>query len=287
MDENFERDYLKGKEVSDLVLEFSKDLVKEDAKLLDVAENIENKIIMLGAKPAWPINISINSIAAHYTPVAGDTTVFKAGDLVKMDIGVQVNGLAVDTAYTVCIGKKSHPMIDSSKKAMEEAMKILKPGVKVCELSDVIVDTVKSFGFNTIRNLSGHGIERHNQHAPPSIPNMKNSDKTEIESGQLIAIEVFTTNGEGLVIDSGNELIFKYVQDRPARMWEARKLMEIARKDFDMMPFAKRQVKGISPFKLDLAVNELMFAGCLHGYSPLREQSNGLVAVWEDTKLVK
>jgi len=287
MDENFEKDYKKAREVSDLVLEFSKDLVKENAKALDIAEKIEDKIRLLGAKPAWPVNISINDIAAHYTPVVNDETVLKENDLVKMDIGVQINALAVDRAYTICIGNKTHPMIEASSKAVEETLKILKPGVKVSELSAVMEDTVKQFGFNTIRNLSGHGIERHEQHANPSIPNAKNNNQTEIKEGQLIAIEVFVTDGVGWVVDSGPELIFKHLQDKPVRMWEARKLLETSKKEFDRLPFAKRWIKNISLLKLDFAIKELLDSGCIRGYSPLREQSKGLVAVTEDTKLVK
>lgn len=287
MEEDFEKDYNKAREVSDLVVEFSKSLIKEDGKVLAIAEAIEEKIKELGAKPAWPINISINNIAAHYTPTADDTTILKKNDFVKVDIGTQVNGVAADRAYTICIGEKTHPMIEASKKALEETMKILKAGVKVYELSEVIENTVKEFGFNTIRNLSGHGIERHEQHASPSIPNAKNSIQTKIEEGQLIAIEVFVTNGIGWVIDSGSELIFKHIQDKPVRLWESRKLLEIAKTEFDRMPFAKRWIKSISPFKLDMAVTELLDAGCLHGYSPLKEESNGLVAVTEDTKLIK
>ena len=287
MDENFEKDWNKAKEISDVVMEFSRGLVRKGARVLDIADSIEQKILSMGAKPAWPVNISINEIAAHYTPVANDTLVLDENDLVKMDIGVQINGLAVDRAYTVCIGKKKHPMIEASQKAVDETLKILKPGVKVCELSEVMENTVKEFGFNTIRNLCGHAIERNEQHALPSIPNAKNTNQTKIKEGQLIAIEVFVTDGIGWVMDSGQELIFKHVADRPVRMWEARQLLEIAKKDFDRLPFAKRWIKDVPIMKLDLAINELLDNGSLHGYSPLKEQSNAPVAVTEETKFVK
>jgi methionyl aminopeptidase len=286
-DENFEKDYKEAKKVSDLILDFSKKLVVENAKIIEIAEKIENKINLFGAKPAWPVNISINSIAAHYTPTSDDKTILKEGDLVKVDIGTQVNGVAHDRAFTICIGSKSHLMIEAAEKALEEAMKILKPGVKVCELSEVIENTVKEFGFNTIKNLSGHAIERYEQHAQPSIPNAKNNIQTEIKEGQLIAIEVFVTNGDGWVIDSGQDLIFKYVKDKPVRMKEARRILEIAKTEFNKLPFAKRWIKEIPSIKFDLAIKELLDSGCIRGYCPLKEQSNGLVAVAEETKLVK
>jgi len=59
-------------------------LVREGGKLVDVAEEVEALMIKKGARPAFPVNIGINDIAAHYTPSTGDKTVFSAGDIVKV-----------------------------------------------------------------------------------------------------------------------------------------------------------------------------------------------------------
>jgi len=280
--------YAKAMEISNQVLTFARSLVKEDAKVLMIGDEVEGKIKNLGGGFAFPVNISLNNIAAHYTPDINDSLLLKDGDLVKIDVGVQVDGYISDQAFTICVGKKSHPLIDAAEKAVNEAVKMLRPGVQVFEISDVIVDVVSEFGFNPIQNLCGHGLEQYVQHASPTIPNGRNTIKDKIESGQAIAMEVFTTDGEGSVKESTPTLIYRYLQDRPTRMPEARKILEISKKSFEGLPFAKRWLVGtVSGIKLDFALRQLVENGALEGYPVLKEETNGLVAQHETTVVVE
>jgi methionyl aminopeptidase len=171
---------------------------------------------------------------------------------------------------------------------VENAIKAIRPGIKVCEISEIIENTVNEFKLKPIYNLSGHGLERFTQHAEPSIPNCKNNIQDEIKEGQAIAIEVFTTRGVGLVKESGQALIYKYERERPLRLWEARKILERAKGEFMGMPFAKRWVKDIaSGIKLELALKQLVEVGALKSYSVLKEESNAPVAQEEETIIVK
>lgn len=278
--------YRLAHDISDKVIDFAKPLVKEDAKILDVAEKIEKKIVELGAKPSWPVNFSINEIAAHVTPVMNDPTVLKENDLVKVDIGCQVDGYISDRAFTICIGKKTHPLIETSEKATKAALDALRPGVTVSEISGLIDDIVTESGFRPIRNLAGHSMSQNSQHEPPTIPNSKTNDTTEISEGTPIAIEVFTTDGNGWVKESSPTTIYKFLQDRPVRMPEARKILEMAKNDFEMLPFATRWLKEISPVKIEMALRQLVSAEALEAFPPLKEEANGMVAVYEDTKIV-
>jgi methionyl aminopeptidase len=80
--------YRKAGQIAKEVREWSRSLIKEGAKTLQIAEAIEEKIVKLGGKMAFPTNISINAIAAHSTPRINDETILMKGDLVKVDIGV-------------------------------------------------------------------------------------------------------------------------------------------------------------------------------------------------------
>lgn len=286
-----EKEELQAYEKAFLIAEdavgFAQKLIKENVKALKLAQDIENRILDLGGKPAWPVNISINEIAAHYTPSIGDNLVLKEGDFVKIDIGAQVNGYICDRAFTVCIGKKSDPMIEASKKALEECLKLIKAGTKVHEISEVCESTVNGLGFNVIRNLAGHRVERYNQHAHPSIPNGRNSIQDEIESGNVYAMEVFVTNGSGFVVESSPTEIFQYNQDVAVRLWEARKILELARDSFEKLPFTKRWITGISPLKIDMAFRQLIDSDALIEFPPLKEESSGMVAVTEKSVIVK
>lgn len=262
-------------------------LVKKDVKALELAEAIEKRISELGGKPAWPVNISINEIAAHYTPSIGDNLVLKEGDFAKVDIGAQVKGYICDRAFTVCIGKKSDPMIEASEKALEECLKLIKSGTKIHEISEVCENTVNNLGFNVIRNLAGHKVERYNQHAHPSIPNGKNSIQDEIEPGNVYAMEVFVTNGSGFVVESSPTEIFQYNKDSAVRLWEARKILELAKNEFEKLPFTKRWVTGVSPLKIEMVFQQLIDSEAVIEFPPLKEESNGMVAVTEKSVIVK
>jgi methionyl aminopeptidase len=252
-------------------------MLKENVGIFDLVEKIEKKILDLGGKIAFPVNISINENAAHYTPDLNDTIVLKENDLVKVDIGVDVEGYIWDRAFTVCIGKETHPLIEASEKALQEALKIIKPGVKIFEISEVVENTITEFGFNPVRNLCGHGLEQYVQHTSPTIPNGKNTIK-----------EVFSTNGVGLVKESAPVLIYKFMEEKPVRLFEARKILQKSRDEFEMLPFAKRWLTDVATgAKLDLALRQLVQIGALTEYPVLKEESNGLVAQTEETVIVK
>jgi len=286
MEEDVLKKYRLAHDISDEVIDFARPLVKEGARILDVAEEIEDRIFEMKAMPSWPVNFSINEFAAHVTPGIDDQTILKEGDLVKVDIGCQVDGYISDRAFTVFVGHKTHPLIETSEKATKAALDALKPGVKVSEISAIIEDIVVGAGFNPIRNLAGHSMAQNSQHEPPSIPNGRTNDQTEILEGTPLAIEVFTTDGSGWVKESSPTTIYKFLQNKPVRLTEGRRILEMAKNEFDMLPFATRWLEGISPVKLGMALRQLVEAEALECFPPLKEESGGMVAVYEDTRIV-
>ena len=284
MDEKDIENYKKVQKISNEVLKYAKSLKFENLTALQVAETIEDLIIKNKASPAWPVNVCINDVAAHFSPV-DDRIKINPGDLVKVDIGVHIDGYIWDQAFSVCVSKDKHPLIDAAEKALQEAVKTVKSGIKVCEISEVIDQVVAESGFRPIRNLTGHGIDRYVIHAPPSIPNVKNGITDKIEH-QPIAIEVFVTDGSGWVKESGEANIYRFNADRPVRMWEARKILEISKTRFNGLPFSPRWIKNVSLLKLDMAIHQLLELEAIASYPVLKEESGHQVAVAETTILV-
>jgi len=286
MDEEVIRKQIEAFEKMKVVLEYAKTLIRPNVKIFEIAEAIEKKIFEVGAKPAFPVNIGINEVAAHYTPSIDDQTVLKEGDMVKFDIGLHIDGYISDNAFTVFVGKNSHPMIDVAKKAVEEARKVLRENVKIKEISEVIENVVSSSGFKVVRNLTGHFLDRYVVHGI-SIPNVKNEIEIQIPKGQAVAIEVFVTNGSGWVKESLEVQIFQFREDKGSRFLEGKKILEMSKKDFEGLPFAKRWIKNIPKVKLDLALRDLINRGCLIDYPVLKEDDNSLVAQWEESFIVE
>jgi methionyl aminopeptidase len=162
---------------------------------------------------------------------------------------------------------------------------LIKPGVLLSDISTKIEETIKGFGFNPVRNLTGHGLERFHLHAEPSVPNVTFRSDYRLEEGQVIAIEPFATTGEGRVRETEPVLIFMVLEDKPVRNQDARTIMRFAQQS-NGLPFAERWLPG-TLFKIRLAMRELREKGALYDYAPLKEVSNGIVSQHEHTVIVK
>jgi len=267
-------------------LEFGRTLLKEDANLLEVSNKIEEFLFKKGGKIGFPVQISINDIAAHYTAVPEDTNTMKAGDIVKLDLGSQAEGYIGDTALTVEISTKNNSdLIKASKDALNEALKLCKPGTKVCEIGEVVDATIKSFGFKPIKNLSGHKIERYTLHGDISIPNFNNHDTTELEEGMVIAIEPFASTGIGIIKEGKPSSNYRLLTNQSARDPITREILNFIQKEFATLPFAKRHlVPKFSLAKVNYALTNLEKQGIIHQYPQLPEKQEGcLVSQHEHT----
>jgi methionyl aminopeptidase len=279
--------YIEAGKIAAQVLEYGKSLVKPGILAIEIAEKVDKKIAELKAKPAFPVNISINDIAAHWHPQINDKTMIKENDYVKVDVGVHVDGYIGDTASTVRIAGKDK-LIECSEKMLEKALIMFKPGTTIGDIGEAIENVAKEYGFNPIRNLTGHSLGRFDLHAGMTIPNIKNDSKYQLREDEVYAVEPFCTEGNGLVKDSGNSLIFRWISDRPTRLLEARKILELARGKFDGLPFAKRWIqKQFSPLKVELSLKELLAVNALYEYNPLKEVSEKPVAQSEHTVIVR
>ncbi len=292
-DEEREKLFEAGK-IAARIMEEGIEKIEEGAKLLDLANFVEREIEARGAKPAFPVNISVNYIAAHYSPQAWDESVFKKGDLVKLDIGVHVDGYIADIARSTIVGgggsteqNDLNKLIEASKKALDNAIKVIKPGIKTNEVGEVIENTIKKMGFMPISNLTGHKLARWNLHSGTVIPNIKTRHGDTINEGDVYAIEPFATDGFGRVVDDPNAIIFRYLEDRPLRMKEARDILKYVRENYKTLPFAERWISGLVPrFRLNHALRQLAHTKAIYSYHILKEKNRGIVSQAEHTVIV-
>ncbi|MGC8478789.1 MAG: type II methionyl aminopeptidase [Candidatus Micrarchaeia archaeon] len=275
--------------ISYKMLELAKDKVKEGAKLLDVANEIERYAKDNGYDLAFPVNISINEYAAHYTPSAFDDKVFGKNDIVKIDLGAKKDGVLGDCAITIDISGENQKLVEASKEALDNAVSSIRAGVKISEIGKVVEETIKGKGFVPIMNLGGHGVGIHELHAEPFIPNYDNGDETELEEGMVVALEPFATNGKGYVVNSDIFEIYGYVDDALTRDQNARKMLAEVKSRYNHEPFAVRWLSDLfgSRFTLYSAIKELMRAGAIEPYPALVESGKGMVAQTEVEVLVE
>ncbi|MBD3209298.1 type II methionyl aminopeptidase [Candidatus Woesearchaeota archaeon] len=261
-------------------------LIKAGASMRDVLDAIEKNIQDMGGRIAFPAQISLNNIAAHYCPTTTDDIQFKEGDIAKLDIGVHLDGRVADNAITVDLGSHDD-LTKASKEALQAALKIIRPGITLGEIGKTIQETIQSYNLQPIRNLSGHGLGHYQVHTPPAIPNVDTKDATELEEGQVIAIEPFATDGKGAIFESANPTIYTHTHDRATRNPYARILLKTI-KSYHGLPFAARWLERIhGAGKTRIGLKELHRIGALQAHPPLPEQNDGLVSQHEHSVIVQ
>ena len=279
--------YTKSGEICKKVREYGISLLKEGAKFVEIAEKIEAKIIELGGKPAFPVDLGVAHIAAHDSPRFNDERVLKMSDVVKLDLGVHINGAVTDTAVTVEIGSNNYKkLIECAEEALNKAIEIAKPKVKIREIGKAIQTVIQNYGFSPIINLSGHRIDLYEVHAKPSIPNFDNGDNNVLEEGQIIAIEPFVTIGDGRVTEGKPSGIYEFVNDKNIRNSNARKILAWIKEEYGTLPFSERWLikRFGSIVKLSLLLLER--EGIIKQFNILPEISKGVVAQAERTLIV-
>lgn len=275
-------DWIKAGEIASGAREYGKKICKEGITYLELANKIEEKIIELGGKVGFPVDVSVNSIAAHASPFPDETSIIQKGDVVKLDIGSHVNGYVADTACTIEVGTSKHEkLIKASEEALNNAIKICKIGTKLGEIGKIIQDTIVKFGFSPIKNLSGHGVAQWEIHTYPTVPNYDNKDPTELKKGMVIAIEPFATTGRGMIKDGKKCGVYGLVNLKPVRDMNARKLIEYIQNEFKTLPFHVRHLTKFSNASYLLRLLEK--EGILMQYTQLPDVDGGIVSQTEHT----
>ncbi len=288
MDSEIIETYKKAGIIAQKSVVYARSLIKEGMPLLEIAEKIEAKIVELGGKPAFPVNLSINEIAAHATPVFQDTE--KVHGLLKVDIGVHISGFVADTAFSLDLEKseENKNLIAAAESAVAQATQLLltkKP--KVRDIGKTIAIAIETAGFQPIHNLSGHSIEQYNLHAGITIPNYDNAQEHQLKEG-VYAIEPFATlsTGAGMVRDGKPSGIYAVAKQGAVRDQFAREVLAYIIETYTTLPFCARWLQKHFGSRALLALSRLQQAGILHHYAQLIEQAGKKVAQAEHTIII-
>jgi len=281
--------YQKAGRIASKVRNMVPNLVHAGALIIDICNKVESMIHEHGGKPAFPCNVCINNIAAHYTSPPGDVGTISEGSLVKVDIGVHVDGYIADTAVTICLNPEYSPLVEAVEIGLREACTVIRPGLKASDVGTVIQKAIETRGFKPIWNLCGHKTVRYLLHAGKSIPNVSHLNGEKIEADEVYAIEPFAVmkKAAGKVEELSEALIYRYMKDRPLKTDSAKLLLQRVKNEFRTLPFAKRWIQNlVPPLAFDNAFSELLSSKAIVKYPVLAEASGSLVAQAEHTVIV-
>jgi methionyl aminopeptidase len=286
---DIEEQYIDAGKIAAEVREKIKTDVKPGVKVIDLCERVEDMTRKMGGGIAFPCDVNINNVGAHYTSPIGDKTTIQEGQVVKVDIGVHVDGYIADTAVTVCLDPALTLMAKAAEDALAVAISMVKVGVRASDIGAAIEHTIRNRGFKPIRNLTGHKMSRYIVHAGRSIPNVAGFELHRLEEGEIYAIEPFTvlSNAVGEVRDGPPSHIFRFEKKRNLDGLP-KQMLTFIQQEYKTLPFCSRWITKAFPGpEGQKAFGDLLSNRCVSGYPQLLEKSGGSVAQAEHTVVVQ
>jgi len=317
---------IQASKVHKLISSYLKNEIKPLMTLKEIATLIENKIkeeikydpenpLLRGI--GFPTGLSLNNCAAHYTPNSNDhDIVLTKDDIIKIDYGVHVKGVIIDSAFTLHFDPKYDEFINFSKSVTQYAVKLCKPDAILGEIGRDIEEYVKSkdiitigdkeYHIKTMSDLSGHLIKPYEIHAGKAVPNIAIKYPLRMEEGEFYAIEPFITTGNGLSIlrePNSHYMLSKNHDIINNLTISENDLYQKIKKTYSTLPFCQRWISefnNIQPIQGEL-VSEVVEARerlpyelenlakktILNTYPPIYDIDNSYVSQFEHTIYIK
>jgi len=282
--------YRQAGEIAAEVREEMRRYVKEGMRIIEICEKAESLIEKKGGKPAFPCNISVNEIAAHYTSPPGDERTIPKGAVVKIDVGVHIDGYIADTATTVSFNPQYRELVKTAEEALNKGIEYVRAGASSSGFGALIQKTIVERGFKPISNLTGHSIGRYLIHSGKSLPNVPHFFGFKFKEGDIFALEPFVTlaDAAGKVENGDLVTIFRFHKKKKVKGIHAKKLLLFIERNFRTLPFAERWLIGVVPKQsYNSAFKELLSSKSLVSYPIFVEASKKVVAQAEHTVYVK
>lgn len=281
MNSDFLSDYRQAAETHRQVRQWAQKTIKPGQTLTEIADGIEDSVRRLVghdgltegdayiAGMGFPTGLNLDDIAAHFSPNAGNKTVLKDNNVMKVDIGVHVNGRIVDSAFTMAFDPMYDNLLAAVKAATNTGVREAGIDVRLGELGGLIQETMESFEceingttypIKSIRTLSGHTILPYSIHGTKSVPIVRTDDDTKMEEGDVFAIETFGSTGNGRVYDQGEVSHYALRSDAPnvdLHLASARSVLNTIKKNFGTIPFCRRYLDRLGQEKYLFGVRHI------------------------------
>ena len=291
---------------------WAREWIKPGMKMIDIADGIEAALrSTAGAHGgiergiAFPTGLSINNIAAHWTPNATDTEIcLGANDVLKVDIGVQVDGRVVDSAFTLSWNPEYDELLKTVRAATDAAIAAAGVDVRLNDIGEVVQEVMeagevtiggKTHQIHTVRNLMGHSLGLYQIHSEKCIPNYKGANEPgKMEEGDLLAFETFGSTGTGYADEENTGLPTSHFMKcyGPPTMGlyggpREKELLAHINSNFGTLAFARRWLDQAGKHDYDKALQNLVESGAVDDYPPLCDIPGSYVAQFEHTVVIK
>lgn len=285
------------------------DWIKPGLKMLDIANKIENRIQELTifdinnpikSGIGFPTGLSLNECAAHWTPNPNDKTILQKKDVCKIDYGIQINGVIIDSAFTISFDPIYDKLLEASKTSTEIAIKMAGPDTILGEIGAAVQENMESYEIElngktipikSIKNLTGHQIDIYQIHGGKSVPNYKIDYPIRMLEGEYYAIETFSSTGSGIT-NEGSECSH-YMIDYTTNYNDIslankdRKCFDFIHKNFFTLAFCNRWLDFYDISKYNKILKNLCSTGIIKKYPPLYDIKGSFTAQFEHSIFIK
>ncbi|TKA75537.1 Methionine aminopeptidase 2-1 [Friedmanniomyces simplex] len=314
MDAEFLNDYRKAAEVHRQVRQHVQTIAKPGISMSQLADEIEDGVRALTGHQAldtgdalkagmgFPTGLSLNNVAAHWTPNPGTKEVIlQYDDVLKVDFGVHVNGRIVDSAFTVAPNPVYENLLIAVKAATNTGLKEAGIDARISHISAAIQEVMESYEVElngktvpvkAVRGLSGHNILRYKIHGDKQVPFVKTKTSQRMEEGDVFAIETFGTTGTARLRDDLH--VYGYGRNEGASLAgvhnhqaSAKALLKTIDDNFGTLVFSKRYLERVGAKNYHLGMKSLISNGVVECYGPLVDVPGSYVAQFEHTVLLR
>ncbi|XP_056124033.1 proliferation-associated protein 2G4b [Rhinichthys klamathensis goyatoka] len=251
---------------------------------------------------AFPTCVSVNNCVCHFSPIKSDPDyTLKDGDLVKIDLGVHVDGFISNVAHSFVVGAtKDNPVtgrkadvIKAANLCAEAALRLVKPGNQNTQVTEAWNKIAQSFKCMAIEGMLSHQLKQHVIDGEktiiqnPTDQQRKDHEKAEFEVHEVYAVDVLISTGEGKARDSGQRTtVYKRDPSKQygLKMKTSRVFFSEVERRFDAMPFTLRAFEDES--KARLGVVECAKHELLQPFSVLHEKEGEYVAQFKFTVML-
>ncbi|GAX82493.1 hypothetical protein CEUSTIGMA_g9920.t1 [Chlamydomonas eustigma] len=290
---------------------------KDGAKIVDLCVcgdsiiNLEVEKIFKGKKlekgSAFPTCVSVNSVVGHFSPVSEDTTSVKNGDLVKIDLGVHIDGFIATQAQTIFIQEdaaapvtgRAADVMSAARIAFDAALRLIRPGKKVSEVAATLQTIAEAHGCNIVEGVMTHQMKQFIIDGNKCVLNRPSPEAkvedAEFEENEVYAVDIVMSTGDGKpkVLDEKATTVYKRALDVEynLKLKASRAVFSEVNKRYPTMPFTLRAlVEGVDnkdlAKQMRLGMVECLNHQMLQPYPVLHEKPGDLVSQVKGTVLL-
>ena len=273
--------------------------------VLDICTRLEAKTVQLCGKNdlsggiGFPTGFSINNCVAHDSAQPNDSRRLGQNDICKVDFGTHVDGMIIDSAFTVAFNPMFDPLIEATIDATWEGIRLAGPDALVGDISAAIKETIESYevtidGKTTplkpVGNLGGHDIMPYQIHGGTLILNAPHpkTNNMRLKANQLYAIETFATTGLGSVRNDPTLETSHYMKPAdhprvPIKLRLSKQIYSHVTTTRSTLPFCTRWIgRDLTP-RYRVGLGDLVRKRIFHSYPPLSDTPGSYSSQMEHT----